>query len=120
MSDKDDEEEERARQRKERRRLSTTNRWHKKPPLITKDGSPDMRSDRRTGRVLQLNVHVTPRVRAMVLAIKHRDGPPSLAVLFEEMVAIYLEKNGELDPALIPSDEELAERMEEEDDKNGE
>lgn len=120
MSDQDDEKEERERQRKERRRMSPKDRWHRRPPLTTKSGGHDFRSDRRTGRVEQMNVRVTPRVRAMIAAIVSRDQPPSLAVLWEDMVTTYLEKYGPLDPKLIPSDEELAERIEDASDKNGE
>jgi hypothetical protein len=119
MSDKDDEEEERQRQRKENRRKTPMHRWYEKPPATNKDGGPDIRSERRTGRVLQMNVKLTPQVRAMVVAIVVRDRPPSFAALFEEMVKIYLEKYGELDPRLVPSDEELAERMEEARFKDG-
>ena len=119
MTDKDDEEEERQRQRKENARLAPIDRFHKSPPHTAIDGGPDLRSGRRTGRVLQLNMHVTPRVRAIIVAILGRDKPPSLNVLLEEMVQAYLEKFGKLPEGLIPSDEELAERMEEEEYKRG-
>lgn len=120
MSDRDDEAEERERQRKERRRLMPKDRWYGRPPLTTKTGSRDLRSDRRTGRTAQMNVHMTPRVRAMIVAIMGRDQPPSWAVLFEEMVQAYLDKAGPLDPGLVPSDEELAEQIEDASDEHGE
>jgi hypothetical protein len=120
MSDKDDDEEERQRQRKENRRMAPKDRWHKKPPLVTKSGRKDLRSNLRTGRVEQMNVKLTPLTRAKVEAILDRDQLPSFAVMFEEMVDIYLEKHGALDPKLIPTDEELAEIMEEASFKDGE
>ena len=102
MSDKDDEEEERLRQRKENRRMTPKDRWYKKPPVVTKTGRRDLRSDQRTGRTEQMNVKLTPRLRAMVEAILDRDQPPSFAVMFEEMVDVYLEKHGALDPKSDP------------------
>ena len=67
-----------------------------------------------------MNVKLTPRFRAMVEAILNRDRPPSFAVLFEEFIDVYLEKHGALDPKLVPTDEELAEIMEEASFKDGE
>ena len=46
-----------------------------------------------------------------------RDRPPSLVVLFEVMVEAYLDKHGPIDPADLPSDEELIRRIEQERDK---
>jgi len=46
-----------------------------------------------------------------------RDKPPSLVALFEEMLEAYLEKHGPIDQSLLPSDEELVRRFEQERDR---
>ena len=115
MPDKS-EEEERLRQEQERSRLAFRDRFYDAPPATSIDGGPDLRSAQRTGRVFQLNVRMGPHLRAIVTAIVLRDRPPSLAVLFEDMVQAYLEKRGALAKSLIPSDEELVRRYEKEKD----
>ncbi len=112
----DDEEEERKRQERDREKLPLLDRLHGSPPRITASGFPDLRSKRRTGRVVQLPLRLHPRVRAMVDFIMERDKPPSLAVLFEDMLAAYLEKRP-IDKKLLPNDEELVRRFEKERDR---
>jgi hypothetical protein len=118
MSAIDDEEEERRRQERERARLPLIDRLHGKSPRITESGFEDLRSKRRTGRVVQLPLRLHPRVRAIIDIIIERDKPPSLVVLFEDMLEAYLEKHGPIDQSLIPSDEELVRRIEKERDKH--
>lgn len=116
-----DEEEERQRQERERARLSLLDRLHGTPPRKTASGFKDLRSNRRTGRIVQLPLRLHPRVKAMIDAIMLRDRHPSVVVLFEEMLDAYLEKHGDLDPTLVPSDEELVKRIEHErDERDGE
>ncbi|MBK9080318.1 MAG: hypothetical protein IPL91_15065 [Hyphomicrobium sp.] len=112
----DDEEAERKRQERERKSMSFVDRdlpskAHHRQRLR---GYPQ---ERRTGRIVQLPLRLHPRVKAMVDHIMARDQPPSLVVLFEEMVAAYLEKHGPIDPADLPSDEELIRKIEQERDK---
>ena len=40
-----------------------------------------------------------------------------MVALFEEMLVAYLEKHGAIDQSLLPSDEELVRRLEQERDK---
>lgn len=51
-----------------------------------------------------LSIRLTPQVKATVYHIIERDKPPSLAVLFEEMLATYLDKHGAISPAELMSD----------------
>ena len=113
----DDEDEERKRQERERKQMSFLDRVHGGPPRITVNGFTDIRGRRRTGRIVQLPLRLHPRVKAMVDHIMERDRPPSLVVLFEVMVEAYLDKHGPIDPADLPSDEELIRRIEQERDK---
>lgn len=115
--DDDDEEAERKLQQEQRRRLSLTDRLHGGAKPTTASGFVDMRSFRRTGRVVQFSLRVHPRVRAMVDAIMRRDGYPSAVVLFEEMLAAYCKIHGALDEKDLPSDEQLVECVEAERDK---
>ena len=110
--DDDDEEAERKRQQREREKMSLTDRLFGKPPRTTAGGFDDMRSKRRTGRVVQLPIRLHPRVRAIVGAIMERDQHPSLVVLFEEMLAAYMKIHGAIDQSQLPSDEELVRRFE--------
>jgi len=112
-----DEEEERRRQERERARLPLVDRLHGSSPRITASGFEDLRSKRRTGRVVQLPLRLHPRVRAIIDIIVERDKPPSLVALFEDMLEAYLEKYGPIDQSLLPSDEELVRRIENERDK---
>lgn len=113
----DDEEEERRRQARERARLSPIDRLHGAPPRVTASGFVDQRSTKRKGRIVQLGLRLHPRVKAMLDLIIERDQPPSIAVLFEEMIEAYCRVRGPIDKQLLPSDEELARRLEEERDK---
>ncbi len=113
----DDEDEERKRQERERATMSFMDRLYGRKPRITVNGFEDIRPKRRTGRIVQLPLRLHPRVKSIVDHIMERDKPPSLVVLFEEMVEAYLEKHGPIDPADLPSDEELIRRMEQERDK---
>jgi hypothetical protein len=117
MSASDDEEEERKRQERERAKLPLIDRLHGASPRITASGFEDLRSKRRTGRVVQLPLRLHPRVRAIIDVVMERDKPPSLVVLFEAMLEAYLEKNGPIDVSLLPSDEELVVRYEKQQDK---
>lgn len=107
----DSEEAERRRQEAERKKLPLIDRLHGSSPRITASGFQDLRSKRRTGRIVQLPLRLHPRVRAIIDLIMERDRPPSLVVLFEEMLAAYLEKHP-IDHSLLPSDEELVRRYE--------
>lgn len=113
----DEEAEERERQTRERARLSFTDRLHGGPPRKTASGFDDVRSYRRTGRVVQFPLRIHPRVRAIIDVIVARDNWPSMVALFEEMLVAYLEKHGAIDQSLLPSDEELVRRLEQERDK---
>lgn len=117
MSVGDDEAEERKRQQRERERMSLTDRLFGRPPRTTASGFDDMRSKRRTGRVVQLPIRLHPRVRAIVGAIMERDQHPSLVVLFEEMLEAYMQIHGPIDETKLPSDEELVRRLEDERDR---
>ena len=117
MGGNDGEEEERRRQQRERERMSLTDRLLGRPPRKTASGFDDLRSKRRTGRVVQLPIRLHPRVRAIVGAIMERDQHPSLVALFEEMLAAYMKVHGGIDQSLLPSDEELIRRIEDERDK---
>jgi hypothetical protein len=88
-----------------------------RPPRITSSGFKDRRSGQRKGRVVQFPLRLHPRVKAIIDLIMERDKPPSHVVLFEDMVAAYLDKHGPIDPADLPSDEELVRRIEQERDK---
>lgn len=112
-----DEDEEWQRQERERAAQSMVDRLLGKPPRITNSGFKDGRSGHRTGRVVQLPLRLHPRVKAIIDHIMERDKPPSLVVLFEDMVAAYLDKHGPIDPADLPSDEELVRRIEQERDR---
>jgi hypothetical protein len=120
MGTNDDEREERERQQKERERLSLTDRLLGRPPRKTASGFDDLRSKRRTGRVVQLPIRLHPRVRAIVGAIMERDQHPSLVVFFEEMLAAYMQIHGPIDETKLPTDEELVRRLEDERDKRDE
>lgn len=113
----DDEKAERARQQRERSRLPFIDRLHGGAKRKTASGFDDLRSVRRTGRVVQFSLRVHPRVRAIVDLLIARDKHPSAVVLFEEMLAAYCERYGAIDDKDLPGDEELAQRVEKERDK---
>jgi hypothetical protein len=113
----DGEDEERRRLERERKRLEPRDRLYGYAPRRTADGFPDQRSERRTGRVVQMPLRVHPRVKAMMLAIKKRDNIPSLVMLLELMVEAYLKEYGPLDEDELPTLEQLVEAMERERDR---
>jgi hypothetical protein len=117
MHDRDDEEEERRRQAEERSRLSAIGRFYSNPPRKTASGDDDLRSNRRTGRVVQISLRVQVGTRAILGAIIERDRPPSLVVLFEEMLDAYQKVHGAIDRSHLPSEDELINRLLEERDK---
>ena len=113
-----DEEKERVRLQREREKLSPIDRLHGSPPRTTKSGFLDGRSNRRTGRMVQLPLRLHPRVRAIVDAIMVRDRHPSMVALFEEMIEAYQKVHGAVDTSLLPSDQELIHRIEQARDKD--
>lgn len=115
-----DEEEERKRQERERARMPLVDRLHGSEPRTTASGFKDLRSNRRTGRIIPMPLRLHPRVKAIIDAIMERDRHPSLVVLFEEMVDAYLQLHGPISQALLPSDEELVRRIERERDRRDE
>lgn len=108
----DDEKAERERQARERARMSFIERLYDKPIRVTKDGFDDGRSARRTGRIIKLPLRVHPRMKALVNLILEKHEMPSMVVLFEQLVQVYLDKHGDIDMSLLPSDEELIARIE--------
>lgn len=111
MSNKD-EDEEYARQARERAQLSAIERLHGAPTRKTVSGLPDLRSLRRTGRVVQLALRVHPKVKATAMAIMARDGHSSMVALFEEMLQMYQKTHGPIDPSQLPSEEDLVRLIE--------
>jgi hypothetical protein len=90
---------------------------HGSPPRTTASGFKDLRSNRRTGRIVQLPLRLHPRIKAIIDAIMIRDKHPSVVALFEEMVDAYCQVHGAIDQSMLPSDEELVLRIEQERDK---
>lgn len=118
MHGRDDEEKERLRQARERALLAPEERLLGEVKR-TKSGLPDARSKgKRKYRVVPLPLRVRLRVRAMIDHIVERDQHPSRVTLFEVMLDAYLEKYGQIDEALLPSEEELVEAYLEEQDKD--
>lgn len=109
---RDDEAEERKRRDAERAKQSFVDRLHGLPPKTTASGFTDGRSRKRTGRVIPILVRVHPRVKAMLEFIIERDGIPSMVALLEEMIEAYCEVRGAIDRSLLPSDDELLQRLE--------
>lgn len=112
-----EEEEEWRRLEEERRRMSLEERLHGSPMRTTRDGFPDGRSRRRTGRKLSLPLRVHPRIYALIDAIMERDGHVSRVELLEVMVETYLQVHGAIPEDRLPSDEDLIARIERERDK---
>lgn len=106
MFRKKDEEEERQRQAKERAAQPHDDRLYA-PKKITAAGTFSKQHGRRTGRILQFNTRVRPKVWHMVEALIRRDGVPSVVVFFELMLEAYQAKYGALREGDIPSDEEI-------------
>lgn len=115
-----DEAEERRRQQRERARMSLVDRLHGEAPRTTKSGMLDQRSMRRTGRAIQYPLRVHPRTKAMLDAIRQRDGYPSNVVMLEAFLETYQQVHGALDASLLPTDEELIEMIEAARDKDDE
>ena len=111
------EDDERQRQAQERSRLSLLDRLTGRRPRTTASGFEDMRSKRRTGRIVQMQIRLHPRVKAMIDAIMQRDNHPSMVAFFEEMLDAYQQIHGPIDQAMLPSEEDLIRRIEEERDK---
>lgn len=101
-----DEEEERQRQARERAALALDDRLYQ-PKKLTAAGTYSLQHDRRTGRMVQFNTRIRPKMRHMIEALIRRDQVPSLVVFFEMMLEAYQEKHGALREGDIPSDEEI-------------
>ena len=115
-----DEDDEWRRLEAERAKMAPIDRLYGEKRL-TAAGDEDLRHARRTGRFLQMSFRLQPRVRHMVTAIVKRDRPPSLVVLFEQMLEAYLRQHGELDEADIPSDQEAIDKiLKQRDERDGE
>ena len=106
--------EERRRQGQTPATLPALDRLHGAPRRVTASGFTDLRSTRRTGRVVQLPLRVHPRVKAVVDALLERDGHPSMVALIEAAIDAYQQVHGVIDPELLPSEEELVRRIERE------
>ena len=117
MASRDDEEEERRRQEAERQKMSLDDRIYGEPPKRTITGDEDIRSHKRTGRILSLVFRTHPLVKAMVIAIIKRDQIPSLAVALELFVEAYLKTTRPLAEGEVPSLDEIVRRLEQERDK---
>lgn len=117
MEREEEENTEREHLRVERQKMSPTDRLHGSEPRTTADGFPDMRSLRRTGRVVQLPFRVHPQVKALMLAIRQRDNHPSMVALLEECVDAYMKIHGPIETSELPTLDELVENLERERDK---
>lgn len=108
MSTMDDEEEERRRQAKERAGMSLEDQLYG-PKKRTAAGTFSLQHNRRTGRKLQFNTHIRPKVRHIIVALMRRDQVPSGVVFFELMLDAYQQVYGALKEGDIPSDQEIIE-----------
>lgn len=111
-----DEEEERRRQEDERKTMRRVDRVYDRPPMRTQMGDIAGQSRRRTGRRFPMLFRMTLTTRAVLMALKERDGIPSDPLVLELLIEAYLEKYRD-PPIVIPSEEELIERYERERDK---
>lgn len=102
---------------RERARMPLLDRLHGGPPGTTASGFKDLRSNRRTGRVVQLPLRVHPKIRAIIDAIMIRDKHPSVVSLFEEMLDAYQKIHGPVHESELPPEEELVRRLEDERDR---
>lgn len=107
----DDEAQERRRQEKKNETMSLIDRAHGMPKRIAKDGMDDGRSERRTGRVTQVQFRATLPVKAALRAIRKRDNIQSDPDLLELLIQVYLLKY-DTPPLEIPSEEELVLQLE--------
>lgn len=110
MRDRQDEDDEWRRLKAQRAELSPIDRLYGEK-RTTAAGDEDLRHQRRTGRLVQMSFRMQPRIRSMLVAIVKRDRPPSLVVLFEQMLEAYLKQTGDLDERDIPSDDEMIDKM---------
>ena len=122
MRDKDkDEEAEWRRLEAERASKESIHRMYAEM-RITAAGDDDIRHERRTGRLLQMSFRMHPKTRQLIRAIMrlpHR--PPSLVVLFEQMLEAYLKQYGGLNDSDVPSDGEAIDMfLKERDKRDGE
>jgi hypothetical protein len=106
MFHKRDEEAERQRQAKERAAQSLDDRLYT-AKKVTAAGTYSLQHERRTGRMVQFNTRIRPKVRHIVEALIRRDKVPSLVVFFELMLEAYQAKYGALREGDIPPDEEI-------------
>lgn len=107
MGSKDDEAEEYARLERERAKLSPIERLHGGATRKTVSGLPDLRSLRRTGNVVQLAMRVHPKIKATAMALMARDGHGSMVALYMDMLKLYQNTHGPIDPSMLPTEEEL-------------
>ena len=91
MHSNDDEKEEWRRLTAKRDGLSPFDRWYDELPT-TRSGDENLQKNRRTNRITQMSFRMQPRIRNMVVAIVKRDRPPSLVVLFEQMLARFIRR----------------------------
>ena len=110
MHSEDDEELERRRQERERAKLNPVDRAHGVPPKRKIDGSDDMRSGRRKGRVIQMSLRMRLKVRAALAFIIVRDDHDGLPELFEIMLDLYLEKYGQIKEGDLANEDEMIRR----------
>jgi hypothetical protein len=121
MSGRDDDEaDEMRRRQRERQQLRADDRLYGESKKTRKDGLPDGRSDRRTGRVFAKNFKMHPRTMFLFRAICQHESIPSETAMFEELLRLWEQHNGPIDPSLMPSDEEIAAIIEAARDKNDE
>jgi hypothetical protein len=106
MSIERDEEEERQRQEAERKKMRLVDRVYDTPPRTTRFGDLSGLSAKRMGRKFSMIFRMTLTTRAMLMAIKARDGIPSDSVFLELLIEAYL-KTYRKPPIVIPSEEEL-------------
>jgi hypothetical protein len=107
MGTKDDEAEEYARLEREWAKLSPIERIHGKPTRKTVSGLPDGRSLRKTGHVVQLAMRVHPKTKVTAMALVARDGHGSLVNFYKNMLTLYQNTHGAIDPSQLPTEEEL-------------
>lgn len=116
MTARNDEEEERRRQRQERKKLPLEDQLYG-PKKRTAAGTYSMQHNRRTGRLVPINVRVRPKNRHIIEALMHRDKVPTIVLFMELMIEAYEKVYGSLDEGDIPSDEEIIDMYLKEQDK---
>jgi len=119
MTSWDDEAEERQRQARERAGLSPEDQLYG-PKKRTASGTYSLQHNRRTGRKLQFNTHIRPKLRHIIEFAMRRDKVPSVVVFFELMLDAYLQVYGPLKDGDIPSDQEIVDLfLKEQEDRDG-